>query len=125
MHTILFLNILKPYFMTFFIFSLLKKPRSQTLDQMSQTLHQYLVFHTVNVLVITHNGEICKDKLIQHINIVIIIICNMYDSMFMACSLLTYPVFRSKVHLLVSFHLFLVFPRKVESPYAKPKNVYG
>ena len=46
--------------MTFLFFHYLNKSRSQTLDHMSQALHQYLVFHTVNVLVITHNGEICK-----------------------------------------------------------------
>ena len=100
MHKVLFLNIMKPYFMTFF-FLQLKKSRSQTLDQMSHTLHQYLVFLTFNVLVITHNNEICKDKLIQHLNIVVIVRCTIYDSVFMDCSLLIYPVFQSKVFLLV------------------------
>ena len=90
---------------------------------MSQTLHQYLVFHTVNVLVITHNGEICKDKVIKHLNIVVTIRCDIYDSMFMACSLLTYPTFRSKVSFLGSFHSFLVFPNKVESLRANPNDV--
>ena len=93
MHTIVFLNILKPYFMTFFIFHYLKI-RAQTLDHMSQTLHQYLVFSTVNVLVITRNVEICKDKLIKHLNIVVTIRCTIYVSVLMACSLLTYPAFR-------------------------------
>ena len=83
MHTIMFLNILKPYFMSFF---------------------HILVFHTVNVLVITHNGETCKDKVIKHLNIFVTIKCTIYDSMFMACSLLIYPALRSKVRLLGSFH---------------------
>ena len=91
---------------------------------MSLTLHNYLVSHTVNVLVITHNGEICKDKLIKKLNIVVTIICTIYDSMFMACSLLTYPTFWSKVSFLGSFHSFLVFPRKVESLHANPKNMF-
>ena len=53
MHTIVFLNILKPYFMKFFHYL---KIRAQTLNHMYQILHQYLVFCTVNVLVITQNG---------------------------------------------------------------------
>ena len=122
MHKIVFLNILKPYFMMFFIFSLLKKPRSQTLDQMSQTLHQYLVFHNSNVLVITPNSEIFNDKLIRHLNIVVIIICTIYYSMFMACIILTYTAFRSKFRLLGSFHSSLVLPSKVESLCDNPKN---
>ena len=114
---------MKPYLMKFFfVFSLLKKPRSQTLDQISQNLHQYLVFHTANLPVITHNGEIFNDKIIQHLNIVVIIRCTIYDSMFMACRLLTYPALRSKVRLLGSFHSFLVFPSKVESLCDNPKN---
>ena len=83
------------------------------MDQMSQTSHQYLVFHTVNVLVITHNGEICKDKVIKHLNIFITIRCTIYDSMLMACNLLTYHVLRSKVFLPSSFHSFLVFQSKL------------
>ena len=93
------------------------------MDQMSQTLHQYSVFHTVNVLVTTHNVEICKDKVIKHLNTAVTIRCTIYDSMFMACSLLTYPAFWSKVSLLGSFHSFLVFPRKVDSLRANQKNV--
>ena len=77
----------------------------------------------MNVLVITHNGDICKDKEIKQLNIVVTIKCTIYDSMFMACSLLIYPAFRSKVRLLGSFHSFLVFPRKVESLRANPNNV--
>ena len=77
----------------------------------------------MNVLVITHNGDICKDREIKQLNIVVTIKCTIYDSMFIACSLLTYPDFRYEVRLLVSFHSFLVFPSKVESPHANPNNV--
>ena len=122
MHTKKILKNLNPYFMMFSFFTILKKSRSQTLDQMSQTLHQYLVFRTVIVLVITHNGETCNDKLIQHFNIVIIIRCTIYDSMFIASSLLTCPALQSKVCLLGSFHSFLVFPRNFESLHANQNN---
>ena len=124
MHTIVFLNILKPYSMTFLSFFLyFKESRSQTMDQMSRTLHQYLVFRTVNVLAITHNGEICKNKLIKHLNIFSTIRCTIYDFLCMACSLLIYPAFQSKVHLPGSFHSFLVFPIKFESLCANPNNL--
>ena len=62
-----------------------------------------------------------RQRIHASLNIVVIVRCTIYDSVFMDCSLLIYPLFQSKVFFIGSFHSFLVFPSKFESLHANPK----